>query len=83
MSNDEDKFEETMKRLEEIVKALESPDLPLETGMRLYKEGAVCSRYCRERLEQARHELEVWQDGKAQSLSGEDDLAGFADENGE
>lgn len=55
------KFEESMKRLEEIVTALEAPDLSLEEGMKLYREGALCSRYCREKLEQARHQLEIWQ----------------------
>ena len=41
-------FEKKMARLQEIVAALESGDLPLEKGMALYKEGAACSRYCRE-----------------------------------
>lgn len=58
-------FEKKMARLQEIVAALESGDLPLEKGMALYKEGAACSRYCREQLEKARHELELWQDGQA------------------
>ncbi|QCC85749.1 exodeoxyribonuclease VII small subunit [Desulfovibrio desulfuricans] len=61
-------FEKKMARLQEIVAALENGDLPLEKGMALYKEGAACSRYCREQLEKARHELEVWQDGQAQPL---------------
>ncbi|WP_374289319.1 exodeoxyribonuclease VII small subunit [Desulfovibrio desulfuricans] len=61
-------FEKKMARLQEIVAALENGDLPLEKGMALYKEGAACSRYCREQLEKARHELEIWQDGQAQPL---------------
>lgn len=56
-------FEDSMKRLEEIVAALEDPELSLEAGMALYKEGAECSRFCREKLENARHELELWQNG--------------------
>lgn len=55
------KFEEALKRLEEIVAALEAPDLSLEEGMRLYREGSLCSRFCREKLEQAKHQLEIWQ----------------------
>ncbi|MBQ9405804.1 MAG: exodeoxyribonuclease VII small subunit [Desulfovibrio sp.] len=62
-------FEQRMTRLQEIVTALEHGDLPLERGMALYKEGAVCARLCREQLEKARHELEVWQDGQAQPLT--------------
>lgn len=65
MSAKTDTFEKKMARLQEIVTALESGDLPLEKGMALYKEGAACSRYCREQLEKARHELEIWQDGQA------------------
>ncbi len=57
----EKSFEDNMKRLEEIVKALEDPEISLEKGMALYKEGAQCSRLCREKLDKARHELEIWQ----------------------
>lgn len=73
-------FENKMKRLEEIVNALESPDLSLEEGLALYKEGAACSKFCREKLEKARHELEVWRNGQAEPLkieeNGEDDEDG-------
>ena len=61
-------FEKKMARLQEIVALLESGELPLEKGMALYKEGAACSRYCREQLDKARHELEIWQDGQARPL---------------
>lgn len=61
----EKSFEDSMKRLEEIVTKLENPELPLEEGMALYKEGVQCSRFCREKLEKAQHELEVWQNGAA------------------
>ena len=64
----ENLFEKKMARLQEIVSALESGDLPLEEGMALYKEGAACSRFCREQLEKARHELSLWQDGELKSL---------------
>lgn len=55
-------FEEKMKRLEEIIAALDSPGISLEEGISLYKEGVLCSRFCREKLENAKHELEIWQD---------------------
>ena len=64
-------FEKKMARLQEIVAALESGDLPLEKGMALYKEGATCARYCRQQLDKARHELEVWQDDQARPMSGQ------------
>ena len=68
-SKKENLFEKKMARLQEIVSALESGDLPLEEGMALYKEGAACSRFCREQLEKARHELSLWQDGELKSLN--------------
>jgi geranylgeranyl diphosphate synthase type II len=40
----EQNFEKQMARLQEIVAALESDDLPLEQGMALYREGMACSR---------------------------------------
>lgn len=73
-------FEAKMARLQEIVSALESGDLPLEKGMALYKEGAECSRFCREQLEKARHELSLWQDGELKSLEVVNDLPGGAEE---
>lgn len=70
----ENLFEKKMARLQEIVDALESGNLPLEKGMALYKEGAACSRFCREQLDKARHELSLWQDGEVKPLGPADDL---------
>ncbi len=57
-------FETRLARLQEIVNALESGDLPLEQGMALYREGVECARLCRKRLEEARHEVRLWRDGQ-------------------
>ncbi|MGE9985156.1 exodeoxyribonuclease VII small subunit [Desulfovibrio sp. SGI.169] len=73
----ENLFEKKLARLQEIVSALESGDLPLEKGMALYKEGAECSRFCRERLEKARHELSLWRDGELKALN-PDEIGGAA-----
>lgn len=60
-------FEQAMQRLEEIVRALENGELSLADGMALYREGAARARFCREKLAQAKMELEVWQnDGAAE-----------------
>lgn len=67
----ENQFEKKLARLQEIVAALESGDLPLEKGMALYKEGAGCARYCRQQLDKARHELEVWQGDEAHPTQGQ------------
>lgn len=62
-------FEQKMARLQDIVDALESDDLPLEKSMSLYREGMTCARFCKERLEKARHELTVWQDGETRPFA--------------
>lgn len=67
----EETFEANLKRLEEIVAALEAPDVPLERGMELFKEGMKLSRVCRERLAKARQELEVWREGEIRELDPE------------
>ena len=43
-------FEERLRRLQEVVAALENGDLPLEDSVRLYKEGLTLSRSCREQV---------------------------------
>ncbi|MFH1242027.1 MAG: exodeoxyribonuclease VII small subunit [Pseudomonadota bacterium] len=49
----EKKFEEAMKRLEEIVQALEAGDLPLEDSLKSFEEGMGLVRFCSEKLEEA------------------------------
>lgn len=46
-------FEESLRRLEEIVNQLEQGDVPLEDSLRLYEEGIGLSRICTQRLSQA------------------------------
>jgi len=43
-------FEAALKRLEEIVDALEEGDTPLDKAMELYEEGLELSRFCGEKL---------------------------------
>lgn len=58
--NEEMNFEDAMKRLEEIVRALENPELGLAASLALYREGSACAGLCRKMLTEARHELEAW-----------------------
>ena len=46
-------FEEAVRRLEEIVEALERGDVPLDNAMNLYEEGIQLSRTCSENLKAA------------------------------
>jgi exodeoxyribonuclease VII small subunit len=53
------KFEDCLKRLEEIVDQLEKGDLPLEQSLALFEEGMKLSNACRGELEQAEGKVEV------------------------
>ena len=50
-------FEEQLKELEEIVKALQSPDLTLNESMKLYKKGVALTHSCEKELEKAEGDL--------------------------
>ena len=52
-------FEEALKKLESIVEAMESEELPLETLLSKYEEGTQLARICQERLADA--ELKIQQ----------------------
>ncbi len=55
----EKKFEASLERLEEIVKQLESGDLPLEQSLKLFEEGTKLARICNKRLEEAERKVEI------------------------
>ncbi len=52
-------FEEALQKLEGIVEAMESDDLPLETLLARYEEGAKLVKICQEKLAEA--ELKIQQ----------------------
>ena len=52
-------FEEALKKLEGIVEAMESDDLPLETLLTKYEEGSKLVKICQEKLSEA--ELKIQQ----------------------
>lgn len=52
------KFEDALKRLEEIVEALESDELPLDKALELFEEGIRMSRLCSSILERAEMRIE-------------------------
>jgi exodeoxyribonuclease VII small subunit len=51
-------FEAAIKRLNEIVTALERGDLPLEESLRLFEEGVKLSRVSQQRLDSAEKRVE-------------------------
>ena len=46
-------FEEALKKLESIVEAMESEDLPLESLLAKYEEGTRLAKVCQEKLAEA------------------------------
>ena len=52
-------FEEALKKLESIVDAMESEELPLETLLAKYEEGTHLAKTCQEKLAEA--ELKIQQ----------------------
>ena len=52
-------FEQSLARLEEVVRKLESANLPLDQAMKLFEEGIQLSRDCQKQLEQAEARVEI------------------------
>lgn len=50
-------FEQSLKRLEAIVGALENGDVPLDKAIELYEEGIELSRFCGEKLKETELKL--------------------------
>ncbi len=57
MSEKELSFEESMKRLGEIVAALEKGDVTLRDSMTMFEEGTVLIRRCSEMLDNAEQQV--------------------------
>lgn len=60
-------FEESLARLEEIVRALESGEKSLDDSMKLYEEGVRLIRVCSSELEGAEAKIKILKE----TLSGE------------
>lgn len=65
-NNEPRSFEQMLARLDEIVRALEKGDVPLEESLSLYTEGAELIRVCNGQLDEAEQtviRLQKGQDG--------------------
>jgi exodeoxyribonuclease VII small subunit len=60
-------FEDALKKLEAIVEAMESQDLPLESLLSKYEEGTRLAQICQEKLAEAELKIQVLE----RSASGE------------
>ena len=57
MNQENKTFEQSMQRLEQIVRAMERGDVPLEESLKLFQEGTELVRSCGKLLDEA--ELQV------------------------
>ncbi|MBL7170505.1 MAG: exodeoxyribonuclease VII small subunit [Candidatus Omnitrophica bacterium] len=53
------KFEQALKRLEEIVEELEKGNLSLDESLKRYEEGIKLSRFCTKKLEETERKVEL------------------------
>ena len=64
------KFEDGLKRLEEIVAKLESGNLSLDDSLKLFEEGVKLVRFCNERLAEAQQKVELLTKDQAGNVIG-------------
>ncbi|MBS5587210.1 MAG: exodeoxyribonuclease VII small subunit [[Clostridium] spiroforme] len=63
-------FEQAMKRLEEIVSALEDNQISLEKSVELFQEGIQLTKLCNDKLEGIENKVaKILVDGKLQDLN--------------
>lgn len=55
----EQRFEDALGKLEEIVVRMEEGDLPLDESLRLFEEGMGLSKMCRKKLDEAEKKIEI------------------------
>jgi exodeoxyribonuclease VII small subunit len=63
------KFEDCLARLEQIVSALESGNLPLEESLRVFEEGTALARRCAKYLDEAERKIEILAKDEAGGLN--------------
>ncbi|MGC9976478.1 MAG: exodeoxyribonuclease VII small subunit [Syntrophales bacterium] len=54
-----EKFEEALKRLEDIVRKMEAGDMSLEESLKAFEEGIKLARLCSLRLDEAERRVEI------------------------
>lgn len=54
-----EKFEESLERLEEIVRRMEAGEMTLEESLKAFEEGIKLSRLCAKKLDEADRRVEL------------------------
>jgi exodeoxyribonuclease VII small subunit len=57
-------FEDSIKRLEEIVKELENGDIEIEKALTLFEEGMRLSKLCAQKLAHVERKIEILKKGE-------------------
>ena len=52
-------FEEALKRLEEIVRCMESSEVPLDRSLEMFEEGVSLVKICTEALDRAEQKVKI------------------------
>lgn len=52
-------FEEALKKLEGIIRKMESGELPLEESLKAFEEGIKLTRFCEKKLDEAQRRVEI------------------------
>ncbi|HKB79247.1 MAG TPA: exodeoxyribonuclease VII small subunit [Thermoanaerobaculia bacterium] len=59
MPRKSNEFEKAFHELEQIVKRLESEELPLDESLQLFEKGIRLSRFCNQKLEEVEKKIEL------------------------
>ena len=74
MNNEKETFEDILQKLEEVIRALEVGELPLEEALDRFEAGVRLSREGAKRLEEAERRIEeILQDGTLGPVDTKDD----------
>lgn len=65
-------FEESLKKLEKIVRTLEDDQVPLEESLRLFEEGKKLARACEQDLQRAEERVRLLIEGSGGEVEEED-----------
>ncbi|MCD6255875.1 MAG: exodeoxyribonuclease VII small subunit [Deltaproteobacteria bacterium] len=53
------KFEDAISRIEEIIKKLETGEIPLEESLKLFEEGINLINFCQKKLNEVEQKVEI------------------------
>ena len=61
-------FENALAQLEDIIRAMESGDMPLDNALTSYKQGMELIKFCQSKLEDAEQQLRVLENDELKPL---------------